>query len=99
MAFVVPPLGYAPDALEPYIDATTMTIHHDKHHSTYVNNLNTALAKFPELNGLGLVDLNQAVGTGKVPAEVETAVRCAASPTGTQCETIFTQSLGCTESC
>ena len=38
-------------------------IHHDKHHAAYVNNLNAALAKFPELSSLGLVDLNKAAGT------------------------------------
>jgi Fe-Mn family superoxide dismutase len=44
MAFTLPPLGYAFDALEPHIDATTMQIHHDKHHQAYVDNLNKALA-------------------------------------------------------
>jgi len=44
MAFTLPPLPYAADALEPYIDAQTMTIHHDKHHQAYVDNLNKALA-------------------------------------------------------
>jgi superoxide dismutase, Fe-Mn family len=43
MAFEVPPLPYAPDALEPHIDAETMTIHHDKHHQAYVDKLNAAL--------------------------------------------------------
>ena len=45
--FTVPPLPYAFDALEPYIDAQTMTIHHDKHHAAYVKNLNAAVAKMP----------------------------------------------------
>jgi Fe-Mn family superoxide dismutase len=44
MAFTLPPLPYPADALEPYIDAQTMTIHHDKHHQAYVDNLNKALA-------------------------------------------------------
>jgi superoxide dismutase, Fe-Mn family len=43
MAYELPPLGFAPDALEPHIDAQTMEIHHGKHHATYVNNLNAAL--------------------------------------------------------
>jgi Fe-Mn family superoxide dismutase len=43
MAFEVPPLPYAPDALEPHIDAQTMTLHHDKHHQAYVDKLNAAL--------------------------------------------------------
>ena len=43
MAYTLPPLPYAFDALEPYIDAQTMEIHHDKHHATYVNNVNAAL--------------------------------------------------------
>lgn len=49
MAYTLPALPYAFDALEPYIDAKTMTIHHDKHHQTYVTNLNAALDKHPEL--------------------------------------------------
>ena len=47
--FELPALGYAFDALEPVIDAKTMEIHHDKHHAAYVNNLNAALEKHPEL--------------------------------------------------
>ncbi|MEM8642491.1 MAG: superoxide dismutase [Cyanobacteria bacterium P01_G01_bin.54] len=47
--FVVPPLPYAYDALEPYIDSETMMLHHDKHHAGYVRNLNGAIAKHPEL--------------------------------------------------
>ena len=45
--FTLPPLPYAFDALEPYIDAQTMTLHHDKHHAAYVKNLNAAVAKLP----------------------------------------------------
>jgi len=51
MAFELPKLPYAVDALEPHIDAQTMTIHHDKHHQTYVTNLNGAVEKTPELAG------------------------------------------------
>ena len=47
--FKLPPLPYSFDALEPHIDARTMEIHHDKHHATYVANLNKALADVPEL--------------------------------------------------
>ncbi len=50
MAFTLPPLPYAPNALEPHIDAQTMTIHHDKHHQAYVDNLNKALAGTPNEN-------------------------------------------------
>jgi Fe-Mn family superoxide dismutase len=50
--FVLPPLGYAYDALEPQIDARTMEIHHAKHHQAYINNANKALADHPELRAL-----------------------------------------------
>ena len=49
MAIILPELPYAYDALEPYIDAETMTLHHDKHHATYVANANAALEKHPEI--------------------------------------------------
>ena len=52
--FVLPPLPYAPDALEPAIDATTMTIHHDKHHGAYVANLNGQIKDNPQLAKLSL---------------------------------------------
>ena len=55
--FSLAPLPYAPDALEPHIDAQTMTIHHGKHHATYVANLNKAVAGKPELAGKSLEDL------------------------------------------
>ena len=51
MAFTLPPLPYAPDALEPYIDKMTMEIHHGKHHNAYVTNLNKALESAPDLAG------------------------------------------------
>ncbi|MGE5519582.1 MAG: superoxide dismutase [Candidatus Dadabacteria bacterium] len=50
MAFTLPPLPYAPEALEPYIDAQTMQIHHGKHHQAYVDNLNKAIAGTPNEN-------------------------------------------------
>ena len=73
MAFTLPQLPYAFDALEPHIDATTMQIHHGKHHQTYVNNLNAAIEKAPELAGKSLDDLMR--GIDKVPEAVRTAVR------------------------
>jgi hypothetical protein len=57
VAFTLPPLPYAFDALEPYIDAQTMQIHHDKHHAAYVNNLNKALEPYPNLQSKSLEDL------------------------------------------
>ncbi len=49
MTYTLPDLPYAYDALEPYIDEETMHLHHDKHHNTYVTNLNSAIEKYPEL--------------------------------------------------
>ncbi|HOA11410.1 MAG TPA: superoxide dismutase, partial [Bacilli bacterium] len=54
MAFTLKPLPYAYDALEPYIDAKTMEVHHSKHHATYVANLNAALAKDPSFDDWSL---------------------------------------------
>lgn len=73
MAFTLPSLPYAYDALEPHIDAKTMEIHHSKHHQTYVNNLNAAIEKAPELQGKSLDDLMKNINT--VPESVRTAVR------------------------
>jgi len=69
----LPPLPYPFDALEPYIDAKTMEIHHDKHHGAYVNNLNKALEGHPELQKLPVEELLARIG--KVPEAVRTAVR------------------------
>ncbi len=73
MAFELPPLPYPEDALEPHIDARTMSIHHDKHHAAYTNNLNSALEGQPDLAGKSiealLGDLNA------VPEAIRTAVR------------------------
>ena len=55
--FTLPPLPYAYDALEPYFDAETMHLHHDKHHQAYVNNLNAAVAAHSELAGKTVEDL------------------------------------------
>ena len=57
MPFTLPPLPYAFDALEPYIDAKTMEIHHDKHHAAYVTNLNKALEPYPNLQSKTLEEL------------------------------------------
>ena len=73
MAFTLPALPYANDALEPHIDAKTMEIHHDKHHQAYVNNLNAAIEKAPELQGKSLDDLMR--GINGVPESVRGAVR------------------------
>lgn len=73
MPFTLPPLPYAYDALEPHIDAKTMEIHHTKHHQAYVNNLNAAIEKAPELQGKSLDDLIK--GINSVPEAVRTAVR------------------------
>ncbi len=73
MAFELPKLPYAVDALEPYIDAQTMTIHHDKHHQAYVTNLNAAIEKHPELAGKSLEDL--LMDLNSVPEDIRTAVR------------------------
>jgi Fe-Mn family superoxide dismutase len=73
MPFTLPPLPYPTNALEPHIDAQTMEIHHDKHHAAYVNNLNTALEKAPELQNKSLDDLLKNLNA--VPEAVRTAVR------------------------
>ena len=73
MAHTLPQLPYAFDALEPHIDAQTMQIHHGKHHQAYVNNLNAALEKAPELANKSLDDLMRDVNS--VPESVRTAVR------------------------
>jgi len=57
MKYELPPLPYSYDALEPYIDARTMEIHHTKHHQAYVNNLNAVLEKYPDLQDKKLEDL------------------------------------------
>jgi superoxide dismutase, Fe-Mn family len=73
MSFQLLPLPYAYDALEPFIDAQTMTIHHDKHHAAYVTNLNAALDKHPELADKSLEDLLKNLNA--VPDDIRTAVR------------------------
>jgi Fe-Mn family superoxide dismutase len=64
MAFTVAPLPYDYAALEPTIDATTMKLHHDKHHQTYVDNLNKAVEGDPSLQGKSLEELVASAGSG-----------------------------------
>lgn len=73
MAFELPPLPYAYDALEPYIDTQTMQLHHDKHHAAYVNNLNAALQSHPQFASLSIEDLIRRLN--EVPESARTAVR------------------------
>ena len=72
MAFTLPPLDYGFDALEPHIDAQTMEIHHDKHHNTYVTNLNNAV----EGTEFADMDINDLIADlDRVPEAKRTAVR------------------------
>jgi Fe-Mn family superoxide dismutase len=73
MHHALPPLPYDFAALEPHIDTQTMQIHHGKHHQAYVNNLNAALAKHPELDKWPLEDLLKKIN--QVPEDIRTAVR------------------------
>jgi superoxide dismutase, Fe-Mn family len=73
MPHSLPPLPYDYNALEPHIDEQTMRIHHDKHHAAYVNNLNAALEKHPELQGKSVEDLVKGINT--VPEDIRGAVR------------------------
>ena len=74
MAFTLPALPYAHDALEPHIDKMTMEIHHGKHHNAYVTNLNKALESAPELAGKSIDEL-LANNLAIVPEGIRTAVR------------------------
>src|SRR5438552_13366977 len=73
MAFTLPNLPYATNALEPYIDAMTMEIHHGRHHKAYVDNLNKALEGQTALQSKNVVDLLREIN--KVPENIRTAVR------------------------
>jgi Fe-Mn family superoxide dismutase len=74
MPFTLPALPYAPDALEPYIDKTTMEIHHGKHHQAYITNVNKALESAPELANKTVEEL-LANNLAVVPDAIKTAVR------------------------
>jgi Fe-Mn family superoxide dismutase len=71
--YSLPQLPYSYDALEPYIDKTTMEIHHTKHHQAYINNLNSALEKYPEFHNLELEEILR--NLNQLPEEIRTAVR------------------------
>ncbi|MBF2009563.1 MAG: superoxide dismutase [Chlorogloeopsis fritschii C42_A2020_084] len=73
MAHTLAPLPYDYAALEPYIDAQTMQLHHDKHHAAYVNNLNAALEKYPDLTSKSVEEL--IINLEQIPAEIRTVVR------------------------
>jgi Fe-Mn family superoxide dismutase len=73
MAFSLPDLGYAYDALEPDIDARTMEIHHTKHHNAYTTNLNAALEKHPELADKSIAELLG--GIKSIPDDIRGAVQ------------------------
>ena len=73
MPYEVPALPYAYEALEPHIDQETMHLHHDRHHAAYVNNLNAAVEKHPELFNKSPEDLIRNLSA--VPDDIRTAVR------------------------
>jgi Fe-Mn family superoxide dismutase len=73
MAFTLPPLPYDYKALEPHIDEQTMRLHHDKHHATYVNNLNAALEGHPDLQSKSIEELMASIE--KLPEAIRTPVR------------------------
>ncbi len=73
MAHTLPPLPYDKAALEPHIDATTMEIHHGKHHNAYVTNLNNAIAGKADLEAMSIDDLCRNIS--KVPSDIQTVVR------------------------
>ncbi len=73
MTYTLPDLPYAFDALEPYIDEETMHLHHDKHHNTYVTNLNAAIEKYPELGEKSVEELVSDMDA--IPTDIKTAVQ------------------------
>ena len=90
MAFELPKLQYSYDALEPYIDAKTMEIHHSKHHQTYLPNLNKALESYPELFEKSLEDL--LANLDQIPESIRVAVRNGGG--GHYNHTLFWQIIG-----
>ncbi len=73
MAYELPPLPYSYDALEPVIDEQTMHLHHEKHHNTYVTNLNAALEKHPEADKGSIEETLASINS--IPEDIRTAVR------------------------
>jgi len=73
MKYTLPPMPYAFDALEPYIDARTMELHYTKHHQTYIDNLNAALQDYPEVAAIPLSEL--LADLQMVPEAIRTAVQ------------------------
>jgi len=73
MAYQLPPLPYDYNALEPYIDTQTMQLHHDKHHQTYVTNLNNAVQGNDQLSAMSVDDLLRNIS--QVPDSIRTAVQ------------------------
>ena len=71
--YILPPLPYAYDALEPYIDARTMELHYTRHHQTYIDNVNAALEKYPQLQNKPIAELLAELST--IPEDIRTAVR------------------------
>ncbi|MDW7982154.1 MAG: superoxide dismutase [Thermomicrobium sp.] len=90
MPYELPPLPYPYDALEPYIDARTMEIHHTGHHGAYVRNVNAALEKHPELPAMPIEELLRRIH--EVPEDIRTAVRNNGG--GHANHTIFWQIMG-----
>ena len=72
---LLPPLAYAYDALEPYIDAKTMELHHTKHHQTYIDKLNAVLEKYPEIADEPVEELLAELGTLAVDEADRLAIR------------------------
>ena len=89
MPFTLPDLSYAKEALEPHIDARTMEIHHDKHHQTYVTNLNNAIAG-TDLDGKDIVAILKNINS--VPANIKIAVQNNGG--GHANHTLFWETLG-----
>ena len=90
MNFKLPELNFSYDALEPYIDAKTMEIHHSKHHQTYITNLNKALESYPELFEKSLEDL--LANLDQIPESIRVAVRNGGG--GHYNHTLFWQIIG-----